>query len=233
MNLKIIKLLFLSLILLTSSKAYAQTQLMPLEVGKLYEYIEHDSDSPINYWTKQIEVLNTVNIGSLEYSNVKVSDGSTGMFNYLLFRSTEDTAYFYGDGTERPLWRMADIGTNWCYLDPDGIGTACAEIVSHDTLAWEAGSSALTVPYDTYAWNDVYIHKKYYGTHNTEGIFWYEYIVPGVGVVKDYNYEADVNPPHIMELTNVSVVPEPISSTLFIVGGATLGFRRFRKKLKA
>ncbi|UCH81270.1 MAG: PEP-CTERM sorting domain-containing protein [Nitrospiraceae bacterium] len=28
------------------------------------------------------------------------------------------------------------------------------------------------------------------------------------------------------------VVPEPISSTLFIVGGATLGFRRFRKKYK-
>ena len=28
------------------------------------------------------------------------------------------------------------------------------------------------------------------------------------------------------------VVPEPISSTLFIVGGATLGFRRFRKKFK-
>jgi len=29
-----------------------------------------------------------------------------------------------------------------------------------------------------------------------------------------------------------TVVPEPISSTLFIVGGATLGFRRFRKKFK-
>jgi hypothetical protein len=28
------------------------------------------------------------------------------------------------------------------------------------------------------------------------------------------------------------VVPEPVSSTLFIVGGATLGFRRFRKKFK-
>ena len=26
------------------------------------------------------------------------------------------------------------------------------------------------------------------------------------------------------------VVPEPISSTLFLIGGATLGFRRFRKK---
>ena len=29
---------------------------------------------------------------------------------------------------------------------------------------------------------------------------------------------------------NVAIVPEPISSTLFIVGGATLGFRRWRKK---
>ncbi len=28
----------------------------------------------------------------------------------------------------------------------------------------------------------------------------------------------------------LAVVPEPVSSTLFIVGGATLGFRRFRKK---
>jgi hypothetical protein len=28
------------------------------------------------------------------------------------------------------------------------------------------------------------------------------------------------------------IVPEPISSTLFIVGGATLGFRQFRKKFK-
>ena len=32
------------------------------------------------------------------------------------------------------------------------------------------------------------------------------------------------------EVSMTSVVPEPISSTLIIVGGATLGFRRFWKK---
>lgn len=30
----------------------------------------------------------------------------------------------------------------------------------------------------------------------------------------------------------VGVVPEPVSSILFIIGGATLGFRQFRKKLR-
>ena len=34
----------------------------------------------------------------------------------------------------------------------------------------------------------------------------------------------------IGEISSISVAPEPISSTLFIVGGATLGLRRFRKK---
>lgn len=29
----------------------------------------------------------------------------------------------------------------------------------------------------------------------------------------------------------MAIVPEPISSTLFLIGGATLGFRRFRKKI--
>jgi len=32
------------------------------------------------------------------------------------------------------------------------------------------------------------------------------------------------------DINAISVVPEPISSTLFLIGGATLGFRRFRSK---
>ena len=36
---------------------------------------------------------------------------------------------------------------------------------------------------------------------------------------------------HILAVREISVVPEPISSTLFMVGAATLGFRRFRKTI--
>jgi len=43
--------------------------------------------------------------------------------------------------------------------------------------------------------------------------------------VENWNHGAWVN-----TSVDITVVPEPISSILFIAGGATLGFRRFRKK---
>ena len=38
------------------------------------------------------------------------------------------------------------------------------------------------------------------------------------------------NMPINNNLPSIAVVPEPVSSALFIIGGATLGLRRFRKK---
>jgi hypothetical protein len=47
--------------------------------------------------------------------------------------------------------------------------------------------------------------------------------VPVVGGQQPWNYWSSMS---------VTVVPEPISSILFVTGGATLGFMRFRKKFK-
>lgn len=61
-------------------------------------------------------------------------------------------------------------------------------------------------------WDSVYVFSPYGGF---QGFY-------PPGGVEDYAWA----------VRNLSVVPEPISSTLFIVGAATLGFRRFRKKIK-
>ena len=52
--------------------------------------------------------------------------------------------------------------------------------------------------------------------------------VQGFNIESRNNYAIAVHPGNIASTAN-TVVPEPISSTLFLVGASVLGFRRFRK----
>jgi len=60
---------------------------------------------------------------------------------------------------------------------------------------------------------------------------------PGTAIVFDSLYVSQGNQLrtdsfHTWAVRDVTVVPEPLSSTLFIIGGATLGFRRFMRGRK-
>lgn len=57
---------------------------------------------------------------------------------------------------------------------------------------------------------------------------WYIHFSPGE---QDYSNKVS-NYNAIAVRPGLAVVPEPLSSTLFIVGGGTIGFRRLRKKFK-
>ncbi len=63
---------------------------------------------------------------------------------------------------------------------------------------------------------------------------WFDTSSPGTGFTIDGNnismsaMSVNTGP----DVYAATVVPEPVSSTLFIIGGATLGFIRFRKKFK-
>ncbi|MEN8263650.1 MAG: hypothetical protein ABFR82_09330 [Nitrospirota bacterium] len=63
--------------------------------------------------------------------------------------------------------------------------------------------------------------------------FYYDNPIYSGGDTGMFKFKID-NPDGVLYTLAVipSIVPEPVSSTLFIVGGATLGFRRFRKNFK-
>lgn len=225
MRVKFKVLLFIPLFLLISSTVFAG-DFWPMQVGAWYEFDMHDSATPQNNeWTMRAEVLSTVTYDSQDYFLIGVSNQEYGgSYDAVTLRFTDTEGYFYNGTEDVLMWQQAAVGTTWSHHDGDG--EQVTQITSIESV---------TVPYGTF--DNVYVHRKYYdpdaeGEDNSP--YWYEYVVPGAGVVKNVDYwqdDAD-NPPVFQELSAVGVAPEPVSSILFLAGGATLGFRRFRKKRK-
>lgn len=226
---KLISKVLAALVIVFGLSGFANgASLVPQDVGVWYEYNKHDSATPQNEWTVKLEVLDKVTVGTQEYSKIGEwgYDGS-GDYSEFLFRSTETAVYSFDGVSESLVWQIAPVGTQWDFPHSLGsqTGKTVKEIVSIEQVS---------VPYGTFG--NAYVHQNYFDFENPlidNSPYFYEYIVPDVGLVKeiDYNLRPEqLYPPHIQELARVgaNVVPEPCSCLLFSIGGLTLAMVRRR-----
>jgi hypothetical protein len=192
--------------------------LFPARVGLRWEYNRWDSDDPVNQWPVHFEITSQVTYNSVDYFQFQgwndYNDGAYEDTGYL--RSTEQAAYWYNpSGADYLDFQKAPVGTAWSYYQPDGSGLdyQFQEIVAIEPV---------TVPYGTFT--TAYKHRNYQcvnsdGTGNPSP-YWYEWIVPGVGMVKEVDHYVDnVNPPLTRELVRVIIVAD------FDIGRDTLSLK--------
>ena len=113
--------------------------------------------------------------------------------------------YGYNPGGSDYLeFQKAPVGTAWSfYQEHDGLDYKFIEIVAIEQV---------TVPYGTF--NEAYNHRRYRCANSdgsgTRSPYWYEWIVPGVGMVKEVDYWARETqvPPLTSELISVIIAAD-------------------------
>lgn len=177
--------------------------LMPIFENTTYTYIKHDSAIPQNEWIVQLQGLEQVDLSGQEFVKVAMSneDGS-GSYDEILMRSTENAVYS-PDGSIG--FQIAPIGTTWNTSKyHDGLGTG---INVHEIIAIET----VSVPYGTF--DNAYVHQVYFDPDNpalSNTPYWYEYIVPNIGWVKQVDYWCSNDGPLVLELSEVTTPSETV-----------------------
>lgn len=187
-------LFFIPLFLCISGTAYSEA-LWSMNVGDWYEYNNRDSATPANEWTFRMDVVGTVTYGEQEYfdvvfHNINPLSGIPDV--HFPFRSTDNAVYRF-KGEEQLVWQIAPIGTEWSYADHQGTsGQVTTKII---------GIEQVTVSFGTF--DNAYVHESYFypddPTWEPSHLPFYEYIVPGIGLVKSID-PAELNPPIVSEL---------------------------------
>lgn len=179
------------------------SQFFPMSVGQ--KYIYQQSDPLNNTWTVQLIVNGQAVFNSLDYFHLQnfnyYNESTWADFGH--FRATENQFYAYNpDGNEYLMFQKGPIGTKWTIYQPDDeeYDYDVTEIVSIEPV---------TVPYGTFSQAYKYRNYECVDPNNLslgQSPYWYEWIVPGVGLVKEEDYWTDGPAPVIQELTEISYI---------------------------
>jgi hypothetical protein len=188
-------LFIVSVILLAmAGTTFAGPLLCPMHVGLELTYQRTNGTVT---WSVVQKLAGMENHNSMDYYQLESSINGGAYELVDIVRSTEDALYSYNpSGDDYLQFQGARVGTRWTfYEEHGGLNYKVIEIVAIERV---------TVPYGTF--NKAYKHRKY-RCATPEGANpspdWYEWIVPGVGVVKQVDYWTG-GPPEIMELVNIS-----------------------------
>lgn len=164
----------------------------------------------INTWfynssTSSSDIRQFVDMSSYsnEINNGLVSVSTSAYFNRVAGNSQTDTQFMIS------IHAYSGTIASWTNLD-----NIVSEYLYTDSspATWEVASTEMVLPESTdFISIDISAYENVYNDTS--------------GVELDGHYADNVS-------MRISVAPEPISYTLFIAGGATLGFRRFRNKFR-
>jgi len=167
--------------------------LWPLEVGEVRQYSRTDVTGAS--WDVTLDVLETVVFHSNTYYHLLESNYRPGEVEHMYFRLTASTIYTWDveGATETIGFRLGRAGEMWV------IGDEQAEIL---------GTESVTVPYGG-PYNAIVFRMKDIAEDSP---YWFEYIVPGLGLVKEVDYWTD-DPPRIMSLVSILAATETPTPT--------------------
>lgn len=198
--------------------AYAAV-VWPVEVGQTWTYLRTDNNGQswgvdLSFYGTQIGID-----GELYYSYTNYNYTNSGDTKYNAIRSTEDAVYFINDGGD-PAFRLYEsVGATWM------MGVDLVERMPNESVH---------VPYfgQNGSGNDIYMDAYVFRMEDTveNSPYWYEYFVPGIGLVGEVDYWSDV-PPTVLQLASVTTVPLPPAIWLF--GAGVLGLTGVARCKKA
>jgi hypothetical protein len=174
--------------------------LWPLQVGQWYEY--QRSDSAGNVWTVRLDVVEEVTLDSQDYFHIhQIGYGEGRPEDDFYIRSTDDAIYSY--------WSYTGAGEVLSFItsQPEGYSwTTPGSKPGRQDIRTYVGTEKVEVPYGgPYT---AYVYEISWDTNN-DGIAdspsWFEYLVPGIGIVKEIDYNTETNPPKVQELVRMGV----------------------------